>query len=224
MGSNKFLNEGEVDLTSLINEINALSEEVEGKLQYQPPIDPTAPTTIKEGAICIFQNTDDPQNITKSNYIYIENYTGGGGGQRLNMATSPIINATNITNQVIDGEYQLNTAPEGSTTQSIAPQRWRRMGAYIYSPRTTLPLIPTNFTVDRIGLQPEQVARTDTTYYFKFTCDNCDLNIVSNPAVTPDFYTFRSNYTVSPAFNECIEVIYVFSRATNTWVRCKQTN
>ena len=33
MGTNKFLNgEGEVDLTELINEINSLSNEVEGKL------------------------------------------------------------------------------------------------------------------------------------------------------------------------------------------------
>jgi hypothetical protein len=203
-----------IDTTTLNNQF---------PLIYEPPKDPTAPTNINEGAICIFQNIDDPQNITKSNYIYIENYTGGGGGQRLNMRTSPIINATNITNEVIDGNYQLNTVPEGSTTQSIAPQRWRVMGVYIYSPRATLPLIPTSLTVDRIGLQPEQIARADTTYYFKFTCDNCALNIVSNPAVTPDFYTFEDNYAISPAFNECIEVIYVFRRATNKWVRCKQT-
>ena len=191
-------------------------------LVYQEPIDPTAPSNINAGALCYFQNTDDPKNVTKTNYIKVETATTGGGGQLINMANSPLINASNITNEVIDPKYTLTTVPEGSTTSNIAPDRRSVMGHYIYSPRSTLPLIPTQVNVNSIKLSDEQVAR-DTTYYYKFTCDNVGLIINGGATVTPPSYPFVDNYAISPAFNECIEAVYVFRKATLSWVRCKQT-
>jgi hypothetical protein len=191
-------------------------------LVYEPPKDPTAPTNINEGAICIFQNNDDPQNITKTNFIKIETATVGGGGQRINMVDSAIINANSITNTVIDTKIFSITIPEGSTTTNISPDRRLNMVSYIYSPRATLPLIPTNTNVSSINLSDEQVAR-DTTYYYKFVCDNVGLSINGGVPVSPPSYPFEDSYSISPSFNECIEVIYIFRKATNTWVRCKQT-
>ncbi len=191
-------------------------------LVYEPPKDPTAPTNINEGAICIFQNTDDQQNITKTNYIKITTYTTGGGGQLIDMANSPLINALNITNTVIDNSMTLSTVAEGSTTQNIAPDRRSNMASYIYSPRSTLPLIPTQINCNSIKLSDEQVAR-DTTYIYRFIADNCGLVITGGATVSPPSYPFSDSYAISPALNECIEVVYVFRKATLSWVRCKQT-
>ena len=190
-------------------------------LVYEPPKDPTAPTNINEGAICIFQNTDDPSNVSKTNYIKIETYTTGGGGQLIDMANSPLINALNITNSVIDSSITLSTILEGSTTENILADRRSHMGSYIYSPRATIPLIPTQINCNAIRLSDEQVAR-DTTYFYKFVVDNCGLVVQGGAVVSPPSYPFSDSFGVSPNLNECIEVVYVFRKATLSWVRCKQ--
>ena len=198
-------------------------DNINGKnpLVYEPPKDPTAPTNINEGAICIFQNTDDPSNVSKTNYIKITTYTTGGGGQLIDMANSPLINALNITNSVIDSRITLSTILEGSTTENILADRRSNMGSYIYSPRATIPLIPTQINCNAIRLSDEQVAR-DTTYIYRFIADNCGLVITGGATVSPPSYPFSDSYAISPALNECIEVVYVFRKATLSWVRCKQ--
>jgi hypothetical protein len=223
MGTNKFLNgEGEVDLTSLINEINALSEDVEGKLQYQPPIEPSAPTNINAGAICFFQNVDDEINITKTDYARFEPVGGAGGGQILNCSGSlKIYNCPSVETKICDVIISPSTITDGDTTLILFCRRDLNEGTYIYSSGGAG--IPTYANVNRIALSSAQLARTETTYFYKFICDNVGLEITTGGSGGSGFYPFRSNYSISPALNECIEVIYVFSRNTNEWVRCKQT-
>lgn len=227
MSLNKFfdVNTGlDINMNIGADTIKCNSLEINGKipLVYEEPKDPTAPTNINEGAICIFQNTDDPSNVSKTNYIKVETYTTGGGGQLIDMANSPLINASNITNTVIDNSMTLSTIPEGSTTENILGDRRSNMASYIYSARATLPLIPTQINCNSIRLSDEQVAR-DTTYIYKFICDNVGLVITGGATVSPPSYPFSDSYAVSPALNECIEVVYVFRKATLSWVRCKQT-
>ena len=191
-------------------------------LVYQEPNDPSAPTNINAGAICFFQNNDDPKNVTKTDYAKFEPIGGFGGGQTLNCSNSlRINNCPSITTEVSDSKFNVETIADGTTGTNLSAQRRFDEGIYIYSAGGAL--LPTTANVNAISLSDEQIAR-DTTYFYKFVCDNVGLLIIGSASVSPPFYPFRGgNYGISPALNECIEVVYVFSKTTNEWVRCKQT-
>lgn len=207
------------------NTINGIPYPDPNGLQYQEQTDGTAPTNINAGAFCYFQNEDDQVNVAKTNYARIEYSGGAGGTQKFNMANSAeIINCPRIATDISDSKYNNNlTVQEGSITLNLNAQRRFQEGFYFYSDRQTVPLVQTQVNCNSISLSDEQLAR-DTTYFYTFVADNCDLNIESGGTPpNPPFYPFRSSYLASPNLNECIQVTYVFSKQTMEWVRCQQT-
>jgi hypothetical protein len=202
------------------NTINGIPYPDPNGLQYQEQIDPTAPTTINAGAFCYFQNEDDKVNVAKTNYAKVVYKGGFGGGQTFDMANSTeIINCPRLATEIADPKYKNATIADGTTSTNLNAQRRFEEGFYVYSVGGAG--LPTECNVNAISLSDEQIAR-DTTYFYRFMVDNVALNIQVSGSRTPPFYTFRANETITAPPNECIEAVYVFSKPTLEWVRCKQ--
>lgn len=203
------------------NTINGIPYPDPNGLQYQEQTDPTAPTDINAGAFCYFQNEDDKVNVAKTNYAKVVYKGGFGGGQTFDMGNSTeIINCPRVATEITDPKYKVVTIADGTTNTNLNAQRRFEEGFYLYSAGGAS--LPTRANVNNIALSPEQIAR-DTTYFYRFVCDNVGLVITAGVSGGSDFYPFRSSYAINPALGECIEVVYVFSKTTNEWVRCKQT-